>query len=160
MFLPYLWPRRRLLVYLKATASCLRRLRVIWYSGIVYTRPRRRRELPSEGFSAAGEGDGVGHWFLGVAAVVVDLEQDGQVHEDLQQAARPELHGCLGEQEVDGFEGVAAGPHQDHLDARKTEKTAVKGCWSFIQMIRKNNKSPRDTDAFICYFTVNFLPHF
>lgn len=59
----------------------------------------------------------MGHRFLRVAAVVVDLEQDGAVHEDLQQAARPELHGGLGEQEVDGFKGVAARPHQHHLNA-------------------------------------------
>lgn len=61
------------------------------------------------------------HWFLRVAAVVVNLEQDGAVHEDLQQAACPELHGGLGEQEVDGFKGVAARPHQHHLNAGGNE---------------------------------------
>jgi len=88
----------------------------------VYTCPRlhsvdvtRRR---SEGFGAAGVGHGVRRGFLRVAAVVVHLEQDGEVHQNLQQAAYPELHGSLGEQEVAGFEGVAARPHQHHLDAR------------------------------------------
>ena len=79
----------------------------------------RRR---SEGFGTGGVGDGVRHWLLWVAAVVVNLEQDGDVHEDLQQAACPELHGRLGEQEVDGFEGVAAGPHQHHLDTGGEEE--------------------------------------
>lgn len=78
----------------------------------------------SEGFGTGGVGDGVGHGFLRVAAVVVDLEQDGEVHEHLQQAAGPELHRGLGQQEVARLEGVAAGPHQHHLDAgRKEHKT-------------------------------------
>lgn len=58
----------------------------------------------------------MGHGFLRVAAIIVNLEEDGAVHKDLQQAARPELHGGLGEQEVDGFKGVAACPHQHHLN--------------------------------------------
>lgn len=70
----------------------------------------------SEGFGTGGVGDSVGDRFLRVAAIVVNLEQDGDVHEDLQQAARPELHGSLGEQEVACFKGVTAGPHQHHLD--------------------------------------------
>ncbi|KAA8586115.1 hypothetical protein FQN60_007684, partial [Etheostoma spectabile] len=49
----------------------------------------------SEGFGTGGVGDGVGHWFLWVAAVVVNLEQDGEVHQDLEQATRPELHRSL-----------------------------------------------------------------
>lgn len=79
----------------------------------------------SEGFGTGGVGHGVRQRLLRVAAVVVDLEQDGDVHEDLQQPADPELDGRLGEQEVDGLEGVAAGPHQNHLDAggrRKDEE--------------------------------------
>ncbi len=75
----------------------------------------------SEGFGTGSVGDGVGHWLLWVAAVVVHLEQDGEVHEDLQQATRPELHGSLGEQEVARFKGVAAGPHQHHLDTGRKE---------------------------------------
>lgn len=70
----------------------------------------------SEGFGTSGVGDGVGQRFLWVAAVVINLEQDGKVHADLQQAACPELHGSLGEQKVARFKGVTAGPHQHHLD--------------------------------------------
>lgn len=64
----------------------------------------------------------MGHRFLRVAAVVVNLEQDGEVHEDLQQATCPELHRSLGEQEVACFESVTAGPHQHHLDTVKKEE--------------------------------------
>lgn len=71
----------------------------------------------SESFGTGGVGDGVGHGFPRVAAVVVDLGQDSDVHKNLQQSARPELHGGLREQKVACFEGVAAGPHQHHLDA-------------------------------------------
>lgn len=81
----------------------------------------------SKGFGTRRVGRVVGHRFLWVTAIVVDLEQDGEVHKDLQQATRPELHGSLCEQEVAGFKGVAAGPHQHHLDAgRKREKMKVK----------------------------------
>lgn len=76
---------------------------------------------PSEGFGTGGVGNGVGERLLWVAAVVVNLEEDGDVHEDLQQPAGPELHGGLGEQEVDGFKGVAAGPHQHHLNTAADE---------------------------------------
>lgn len=71
----------------------------------------------SEGFGTGGVGNCVWHWFLRVAAVVVNLEEDGDVHEDLQQAANPELHRSLGEEEVPRFKGVTTGPHQNHLDA-------------------------------------------
>lgn len=77
---------------------------------------------PSQGFGTGGVGDGVGHGLLRVAAVVVDLEQDGDVHQHLQEAACPKLHRGLGEQEVARLEGVAAGPHQHHLDAVNTFK--------------------------------------
>lgn len=77
----------------------------------------------SERFGTGGVGHGVRQRLLRVAAIVVNLEQDGDVHEDLQQPAGPELHGGLGEQEVDGFKGVAAGPHQHHLDAGGDEKS-------------------------------------
>ena len=70
----------------------------------------------SESLGAGGVGHGVGGRFLGVAAVVVDLEQDGYVHGHLQQATGPELHRSLGEQEVDRLKGVSAGPHQHHLN--------------------------------------------
>lgn len=75
-----------------------------------------------EGFGTGGEGDGVRHWFLWVTAVVVNLEQDSDVYEDLQHAACPELHRRLGEQEVDGFKGVTAGPHQHHLNTARNER--------------------------------------
>lgn len=78
---------------------------------------RRSRAGLSERFGTGDVGHGVRQRLLRVAAVVVNLEQDGDVHEDLQQPAGPELHGGLGQQEVDGFKGVAAGPHQHHLDA-------------------------------------------
>lgn len=65
-------------------------------------------------------GHGVRCGFLRVAAIVVNLEEDGTVHQDLQQAARPELHWRLGEQEVDGFKGVPARPHQHHLNTWET----------------------------------------
>lgn len=76
----------------------------------------------SERFGTGGVGHGVRQRLLRVAAVVVNLEEDRDVHEDLQQPAGPELHGGLGEQEVDGFKGVAAGPHQHHLDAGGDER--------------------------------------
>lgn len=79
-----------------------------------------RARPPSESLGTGGVGHGVGHGFLRVAAVVVNLEEDGAVHKDLQQAARPELYGGLGEQEVDGFKGVAARPHQHHLNTWET----------------------------------------
>jgi len=79
----------------------------------------------SEGFGTGGVGDCVGHRFLWVAAVVVNLEQDGDVHEDLQQAASPKLYGRLREQEVARFKGVAAGPHQHHLDTGGKEQGKV-----------------------------------
>lgn len=75
----------------------------------------------SEGFGTGGEGDRVGHGFLWVAAVVVNLEQDGDVYSHLQQTACPKLHRSLGEQEVARFKGVSTGPHQHHLDAVKEE---------------------------------------
>lgn len=75
----------------------------------------------SEGFGTGGVGHGVGQRFLWVAAVVINLEKDGKVHADLQQAARPELHGSLGEQKVARFKGVTAGPHQHHLDTGRKE---------------------------------------
>lgn len=75
----------------------------------------------SEGFGTGGVGDGVRHRLLWVAAVVVNLEQDGEVHEDLQQPTRPELHRSLGEQEVARFKGVTTGPHQNHLDTVRKE---------------------------------------
>ncbi|KAG7244407.1 hypothetical protein INR49_032540, partial [Caranx melampygus] len=61
----------------------------------------------SQGFGTGGVGDGVRDRFLRVATVVVNLEQDGHVHDHLQQAAGPELHRSLGEQEVARFKGVA-----------------------------------------------------
>lgn len=79
-----------------------------------------RARPPSESLGTGGVGHGVRHGFLRVAAVVVNLEEDGAVHKDLQQAARPELYGRLGEQEVDGFKGVAARPHQHHLNTWET----------------------------------------
>lgn len=81
----------------------------------------RPSERPSEGFSTGREGHGVGHRFLWVAAVVVNLEQDGKVDDDLQHAACPELHRSLGEQKVARFKGVATGPHQHHLDTVRKE---------------------------------------
>lgn len=70
----------------------------------------------SEGFGTGGVGGGVGNWFLREAAVVIHLEEDGEVHKDLQKATGPELNGSLSEQEVSRLKGVAAGPHQHHLD--------------------------------------------
>lgn len=58
----------------------------------------------------------MGNWFLREAAVVIHLEEDGEVHKDLQKATGPELNGSLSEQEVSRLKGVAAGPHQHHLD--------------------------------------------
>lgn len=81
----------------------------------------------SEGFGTGGVGDGVGHRLLWVAAVVVNLEQDGEVHQDLQQPTRPELHRSLGEQEVARFKGVTAGPHQNHLDTVGKGGIMIKG---------------------------------
>lgn len=127
-----------LYVYWEVRVSSLHHLKVLWYlcmfihvhsasksaSSLLFLSVEMSSEsLPSlsEGFGTGGVGDGVRHWFLWVAAVVVNLEQDGEVHEDLQQATCPELHRSLGEQEVDRFKGVAAGPHQHHLDAGRNE---------------------------------------
>lgn len=77
---------------------------------------------PSEGLGTGGVRNGVRQRLLRVAAVVVNLEEDGEVHKDLQQPAGPELHGGLGEQEVDGLKGVAAGPHQHHLNTEGDER--------------------------------------
>lgn len=97
---------------------------LLFSSGDVSSESLQRR---SEGFGTGGVGDRVRHWFLWVVAVVVNLEQDGDVHKDLQQATCPELHRSLGEQEVDGFKGVAAGPHQHHLDTGKRSDKGNKG---------------------------------
>lgn len=70
----------------------------------------------SEGFGTAGVRHRVGHGLLWVETVVVHLKQDGKVHKDLEKATDPELGRSLGEQEVAGFKGVPAGPHQNHLD--------------------------------------------
>lgn len=75
----------------------------------------------SKGFGTRHVGGAVGHRFLWVMAVVVDLEQDGKVHKHLQQATRPKLHRSLCEQEVARFKGVTAGPHQHHLDTGRKE---------------------------------------
>lgn len=75
----------------------------------------------SEGFGTGGVRHRMGHGFLWVAAVVVNLEQDGNVHAHLQQATCPELHRGLGEQEVARFKSVATGPHQHHLDTVRIE---------------------------------------
>lgn len=93
----------------------------------------------SERFGTGGVGHGVRQRLLRVAAVVVNLEQDGDVHEDLQQPAGPELHGGLGEQEVDGFKGVAAGPHQHHLDAGGDEKSGELKIDAFPNQLRHQN---------------------
>lgn len=82
----------------------------------------------SEGLGTGGKRDGVGHRLLWVAAVVVNLEEDGKVHHNLQQATCPELHGSLGEQEVSGLKGVAARPHQHHLNARRESER-----WNHVQ---------------------------
>lgn len=76
----------------------------------------------SEGFGTGGVGDGVGQRFLWEAAVVINLEQDGKVHANLQQATCPELHRSLGQQKVTCFEGVTTGPHQYHLDTGRRGK--------------------------------------
>lgn len=141
----YLWVHVSLCILAKreegrgGEGSSLLRLKVLWYSSVlkhvlgilqsVSSLPFQgawavpsgeRARPPSESLGTGGVGHGVGHGFLRVAAVVVDLEEDGAVHKDLQQAARPELYGGLGEQEVDGFKGVAARPHQHHLNTWET----------------------------------------
>lgn len=102
------------------------------------TSSESRAEL-SERFGTGGVGHGVRQRLLRVAAVVVNLEQDGDVHKDLQQPAGPELHGGLGEQEVDGFKGVAAGPHQHHLDAGGDEKSRELKIDAFLNQLRHQN---------------------
>lgn len=133
MFMPYLWMCTCIYVYFGVRVSSLHHLRVLLYSCMfinVHSTSKSASSLVflsvamsleslqrlSKGFGTGDVGDGVGHWFLWVAAVVVNLEQDGEVHEDLQQATCPELHRSLGEQEVACFKGVTAGPHQHHLD--------------------------------------------
>lgn len=54
------------------------------------------------------------------AGEYVGLRQDGQVHQHLQQAAHGELQGRAVQQEVRRLEGVAARPHEHHLDAAGT----------------------------------------
>lgn len=101
MFMPYLWVRMCLYVYWEVRVRSLHHLKVLWYScmfihvhsasksasSLLFLSVETSSEsLPSlsEGFGTGGVGDGVRHWFLWVAAVVVNLEQDGEVHEDLQ----------------------------------------------------------------------------
>lgn len=143
MSMDYLWVHVSLCILEKGGGGgteegSLLRLKVLWYSSMFkhvlrilqsvsfavpfpWERGRRPRGTergpPLESLGTGGVGHGVGHGFLRVAAIVVNLEEDGTVHKDLQQAARPELHRGLGEQEVDGFKGVAARPHQHHLNA-------------------------------------------
>lgn len=44
---------------------------------------KRESSAPSESLGTGGVGHGVGHGFLWVAAIVINLKEDGAVHEDL-----------------------------------------------------------------------------
>lgn len=58
----------------------------------------------------------------GVFPVQPDLQEDGEVDEDLEGAADDELDGCLPQVEVRGLEDVAASPHQHHANARRKQR--------------------------------------
>ncbi len=53
-------------------------------------------------------------------AVVVHLEENGEVHAHLKESTDPELHRSLSQQEVAGLESVSTGPHQHHLNTGGT----------------------------------------
>lgn len=63
------------------------------------------------------------------------MEEDGEVHAHLKEAADPELHGSLSQQEVACLESVSTGPHQHHLNAggtgseRELESESVIKVW-------------------------------
>lgn len=97
MFIPYLWVFVSLYILgdeCEQPASSQGTLVLV----DVYRRPRLQSraflsasslvvpaslQRPSQGFGTGGMGHGVRHGLLWVAAVVVNLKQDGEVHGDL-----------------------------------------------------------------------------
>lgn len=67
-----------------------------------------------------------------VVAVIVHLEENGEVHAHLEEAADPELHWSLSQQEVACLKSVSTGPHQHHLDTGGTgnERENVIKVWT------------------------------
>lgn len=76
------------------------------------------RPLPSHALKClrAGWMCHVGSRLLRVAAVEVNLHQNGHVHKDLEESTDGELEGSLIQEKVHCLEGVPTGPHQHHLD--------------------------------------------
>lgn len=70
----------------------------------------------------AGRVRGVGHRLLRVVAVQINLQQDSDVHENLQESADGELERGLVQDEVNSLERVPAGPHQHHLDTKRQKR--------------------------------------
>lgn len=64
----------------------------------------------------------VGRGLLRVVAVQVNLQQDSDVHENLQESADGELERGLIQNEVNSLERVPTGPHQHHLDTRRQKR--------------------------------------
>lgn len=69
---------------------------------------------------------GVRDGFLRVATVVVHLEENCDVHAHLQETTDPKLHGSLSHQKVTSLKSVSTGPHQHHLNARRTESEKIR----------------------------------
>lgn len=64
----------------------------------------------------------VGHRLLRVVAVQVNLQQDSDIHKNLQESTDGELERGLIQDEVNSLERVPTGPHQHHLDAKRQRK--------------------------------------
>jgi hypothetical protein len=54
-----------------------------------------------------------------------DLSQDGNVNHDLQEATDDKLRRGFTDIKVCRFEDIATGPHQDHLEAKKSPKPTL-----------------------------------
>lgn len=81
---------------------------------------------PVQPSSSQGLGAGwvcsVGHRLLRVVAVQVNLQQDSDIHKNLQESTDGELERGLIQDEVNSLERVPTGPHQHHLDAKRQRK--------------------------------------
>lgn len=64
----------------------------------------------------------VGHRLLRVVAVQVNLQQDSDVHKNLQESTDGELERGLIQDEVNSLERVPTGPHQHHLDTERQKR--------------------------------------
>jgi len=70
----------------------------------------------------AGRVRSVGNGLLRVGAVQVNLQQDSDVHKNLQESTDGELERGLIQDEVNSLERVPTGPHQHHLDTERQKR--------------------------------------